>query len=127
MTDLVREVGRRRTFAIISHPDAGKTTLTEKLLLFSGAILLAGGRGTRLDGVDKPLLMIDGDSLLNRTIDAAAAMEGVRPITIVGPDRPGAFTPEDSPAPLQRVREDPPYGGPAAAVIAAADTALRRT
>ncbi|HWV58655.1 MAG TPA: peptide chain release factor 3 [Longimicrobiales bacterium] len=40
--DLVREVGRRRTFAIISHPDAGKTTLTEKLLLYGGAIHLAG-------------------------------------------------------------------------------------
>jgi len=37
-----REVARRRTFGIISHPDAGKTTLTEKLLLFSGAIQLAG-------------------------------------------------------------------------------------
>src|SRR3954469_9430362 len=36
------EVSRRRTFAIISHPDAGKTTLTEKLLLFGGAINLAG-------------------------------------------------------------------------------------
>jgi peptide chain release factor 3 len=36
------EVSRRRTFAIISHPDAGKTTLTEKLLLFSGAIQIAG-------------------------------------------------------------------------------------
>ena len=36
------EVRRRRTFAIISHPDAGKTTLTEKLLLFSGAIHIAG-------------------------------------------------------------------------------------
>lgn len=36
------EIGRRRTFAIISHPDAGKTTLTEKLLLFGGAIRLAG-------------------------------------------------------------------------------------
>src|SRR5574337_512503 len=36
------EVERRRTFAIISHPDAGKTTLTEKLLLFGGAINLAG-------------------------------------------------------------------------------------
>ena len=36
------EVARRRTFAIISHPDAGKTTLTEKLLLFGGAIHLAG-------------------------------------------------------------------------------------
>jgi len=39
---LEQEIGRRRTFAIISHPDAGKTTLTEKLLLFSGAIHLAG-------------------------------------------------------------------------------------
>src|SRR5690606_8331390 len=36
------EVARRRTFAIISHPDAGKTTLTEKLLLYGGAIHLAG-------------------------------------------------------------------------------------
>jgi peptide chain release factor 3 len=39
---LAAEVQRRRTFAIISHPDAGKTTLTEKLLLFGGAIQLAG-------------------------------------------------------------------------------------
>jgi peptide chain release factor 3 len=39
---LSREVRRRRTFAIISHPDAGKTTLTEKLLLYGGAIHLAG-------------------------------------------------------------------------------------
>ena len=42
MTELSPEVRRRRTFAIISHPDAGKTTLTEKLLLFSGAIQIAG-------------------------------------------------------------------------------------
>jgi peptide chain release factor 3 len=53
---LAREIERRRTFAIISHPDAGKTTLTEKLLLFGGAIQLAGqvkakkdGRSTRSD------------------------------------------------------------------------------
>jgi peptide chain release factor 3 len=39
---LVREVERRKTFAIISHPDAGKTTLTEKLLLYGGVIQLAG-------------------------------------------------------------------------------------
>jgi peptide chain release factor 3 len=42
MSDIATEVRRRRTFAIISHPDAGKTTLTEKLLLFSGAIQIAG-------------------------------------------------------------------------------------
>ena len=41
-SELEREVARRRTFAIISHPDAGKTTLTEKLLLYAGAIELAG-------------------------------------------------------------------------------------
>ena len=42
MESLTKEVSRRKTFAIISHPDAGKTTLTEKLLLFGGAIRLAG-------------------------------------------------------------------------------------
>ena len=42
MANLKQEVDRRRTFAIISHPDAGKTTLTEKLLLFGGAIHVAG-------------------------------------------------------------------------------------
>ena len=44
------EINRRRTFAIISHPDAGKTTITEKLLLFGGAIQMAGAvRGRRND------------------------------------------------------------------------------
>jgi peptide chain release factor 3 len=50
MSTLSDEILRRRTFAIISHPDAGKTTLTEKLLLFGGAIQLAGevkARGER--------------------------------------------------------------------------------
>lgn len=42
LDNLQQEVDKRRTFAIISHPDAGKTTLTEKLLLFGGAIRLAG-------------------------------------------------------------------------------------
>src|SRR6188508_982409 len=40
--NIKREVSKRRTFAIISHPDAGKTTLTEKLLLYGGAVRLAG-------------------------------------------------------------------------------------
>ena len=42
MADIRNEIEKRRTFAIISHPDAGKTTLTEKLLLYGGAIALAG-------------------------------------------------------------------------------------
>ena len=55
MSQLTDEISRRRTFAIISHPDAGKTTLTEKLLLFGGAIHIAGAvksnrRHERLDG-----------------------------------------------------------------------------
>jgi peptide chain release factor 3 len=41
-SDFTKQVAKRRTFAIISHPDAGKTTLTEKLLLFGGAIQMAG-------------------------------------------------------------------------------------
>jgi peptide chain release factor 3 len=51
MTELEQEIARRTTFAIISHPDAGKTTITEKLLLFGGAIHIAGavksGKNTR--------------------------------------------------------------------------------
>ena len=42
MADYINEIKRRRTFAIISHPDAGKTTLTEKFLIYKGAIRLAG-------------------------------------------------------------------------------------
>ena len=42
MSDSHSEIPRRRTFAIISHPDAGKTTVTEKLLLLGGAINIAG-------------------------------------------------------------------------------------
>ncbi|HVV86428.1 MAG TPA: peptide chain release factor 3 [Kofleriaceae bacterium] len=49
MSTLPPEVARRRTFAIIAHPDAGKTTLTEKLLLFGGAIQLAGAVKARGD------------------------------------------------------------------------------
>ncbi|EUJ43198.1 peptide chain release factor 3 [Listeria fleischmannii FSL S10-1203] len=48
--DLQKEVATRKTFAIISHPDAGKTTITEQLLLFGGAIRSAGtvkGKKTR--------------------------------------------------------------------------------
>ena len=50
MSRIQDAIARRRTFAIISHPDAGKTTLTEKLLLYGGAIQLAGAvkaRGER--------------------------------------------------------------------------------
>ncbi len=50
MSPIQEEAKRRRTFAIISHPDAGKTTLTEKLLLYGGAIQLAGSVKARRSG-----------------------------------------------------------------------------
>ncbi len=50
MSTLLDEIARRRTFAIISHPDAGKTTMTEKLLLLGGAIQLAGTVKARKSG-----------------------------------------------------------------------------
>ena len=67
MADLRKEIERRRTFAIISHPDAGKTTLTEKLLLYGGAIQLAGsvkGKATARhavsDGIKAGIDMLPG-------------------------------------------------------------------
>src|SRR5215471_18465376 len=47
MQSIENEISRRRTFAIISHPDAGKTTLTEKFLLYGGAVQLAGSVSAR--------------------------------------------------------------------------------
>ena len=66
MADLRKEIEKRRTFAIISHPDAGKTTLTEKFLLYGGAINLAGsvkGKATARHAVSDwmevfPLLLL---------------------------------------------------------------------
>jgi len=75
------------------------------------AILLAGGRATRMDGAPKPLLMTDGRTLLARVAEAAMAI-GCDPIIVVGPD--DAALPDAT-----LVREDPPYGGPAAAIVAA--------
>ena len=55
MADLKSEINKRRTFAIISHPDAGKTTLTEKFLLYGGAINLAGSvKGKRQPSTPYP-------------------------------------------------------------------------
>lgn len=76
-----------------------------------GAILLAGGRGSRMGGVRKPLLDVGGVTLLDAAI-AAARTAGADPIVLVGP-------PDDAHADLVWVREDPPYGGPVAAVLTA--------
>ena len=52
MDNLRQEIEKRRTFAIISHPDAGKTTLTEKFLLYGGAINQAGSGKACCFGLD---------------------------------------------------------------------------
>lgn len=79
-----------------------------------GAILLAGGRGTRVGGAAKPLFEVGGRTLLARAVDAAHAA-GCEPITVAGP----AFDPR---MPVRWAREDPPFTGPAAAVVAALAT-----
>lgn len=75
------------------------------------AILLAGGRASRVDGEAKPLFDVGGRTLLAAAVTAATDA-GARPITVVAPVL-------DDTLPVAWVREDPPFGGPAAAVAAA--------
>lgn len=72
------------------------------------AVILAGGAARRLGGRDKPGLLVGGATLLDH---AVAACAGARRIVVVGPERPTA-------APVTWVREDPPGGGPVAALAA---------
>jgi molybdopterin-guanine dinucleotide biosynthesis protein A len=83
-----------------------------------GAILLAGGRATRVDGADKPLFDVGGRTLLARAIDAAHTLLA-RPITVVGPPPDMAALGIPLSDGVAWVREDPPFGGPASAVVAA--------
>jgi molybdopterin-guanine dinucleotide biosynthesis protein A len=79
-----------------------------------GAILLAGGRATRMQGATKPLLDIGGRTLLARAV-AAAVDSGAAPVTVAGPVLDAAL-------PVAWVREDPPFAGPAAAIVAALES-----
>jgi molybdopterin-guanine dinucleotide biosynthesis protein A len=81
------------------------------------AVVLAGGRSSRLGGVPKQALVYDGATLLKRTLDAAA---GAQTVVVVGPD-PGPL-----PAGVITCREEPPFAGPASA-IGAGLAALRET
>lgn len=72
------------------------------------ALVLAGGSARRLGGVDKPGLLVGGSSLLDRVL---SAVTGAGRVVVVGPRRPTA-------TPVRWVREDPPGGGPAAALAA---------
>jgi molybdopterin-guanine dinucleotide biosynthesis protein A len=72
------------------------------------AVVLAGGAGRRMGGVDKPALRVDGRSLLDRVIGAVA---GAARVVVVGPERPTC-------RPVTWTRERPPGGGPVAALAA---------
>ena len=72
------------------------------------AIVLAGGRASRVGGVDKTAFTIGERTLLDRALDAT---NGCLAVTVVGAERPTA-------RPMTWVREDPPFGGPAAAIVA---------
>jgi molybdopterin-guanine dinucleotide biosynthesis protein A len=72
------------------------------------ALILAGGRGSRLGGADKPALEVGGRSLLDRVLDACTGCDGV---VVVGPERPTSRE-------VLTVREEPPGGGPVAALAA---------
>jgi molybdopterin-guanine dinucleotide biosynthesis protein A len=78
------------------------------------AIVLAGGRASRLDGVSKADLVIEGRTLLSLTLDATA---GARQVVVVG-------TPSVVPAGVLLTREDPAFSGPAAAIAAGLDALL---
>lgn len=77
------------------------------------AVILAGGRSSRLGGVPKSQLMYDGETLLARALGAAA---GAAKTVVVGPD-PGGL-----PAGVLACREDPPFSGPASAIAAGLGT-----
>ena len=107
-----------------------------------GAVLLAGGRASRMGGVDKPGLLVDGVSMRDRAI-AAVGPVGADPIVVVGPEPDAVESPADADASqdaehepaaaatasdttsasstaraaVRWVREDPPFSGPAAAIV----------
>lgn len=83
------------------------------------AVVLAGGRASRLGGIDKPALVVDGTSLLDHAI-AASHRAGARTVVVVGPHETAhraagtdALTPD-----VRFTREKPPFGGPLAALAA---------
>lgn len=73
------------------------------------AVVLAGGRGTRLGGADKPGLVVGGQTLLSAVVSAVTSA-GADRIVVVGPERPGAR------GPVRYAQEDPPGCGPVAAL-----------
>ena len=92
MPTLEEEISRRRTFAIISHPDAGKTTLTEKFLLYGGAIAQAGEvKGKRAKAATSDWMEIEkqrGISVSSSSMRASASTFWIPPAIRTSPRTP---------------------------------------
>jgi molybdopterin-guanine dinucleotide biosynthesis protein A len=88
---------------------------TDQVTAAFDAVILAGGRASRLGGIDKAALRVHGRSLLDI---AVFAVRGARSVVVVGPDRNRAVFVEPTRSRVRFVREDPPFGGPAAALAA---------
>ena len=82
------------------------------------AVVLAGGRARRLGGVDKPALPVRGQPLVTAALQAVT---GAGRVVLVGPDRPDLAVPAALAGRLRATREEPPGGGPVAAVAAGLD------
>ena len=78
-----------------------------------GAVILAGGRGARVSGAVKPLFEVGGATLLRKAVASVAAV-GAHPIVVAAPVL-------DESLDVEWVREDPPFGGPVAGIVAAFD------
>ncbi|BDZ37448.1 molybdenum cofactor guanylyltransferase [Microbacterium suwonense] len=82
-----------------------------------GAVLLAGGRASRMGGIDKPGLLIDGMSMRDRAIAAVRSVDAA-PVVVVGPESEARADAGAGGASVTWARENPPFSGPAAAVVA---------
>ncbi|PVE19110.1 molybdenum cofactor guanylyltransferase [Arthrobacter sp. Bz4] len=99
-------------------PPVGERRLSAQVPVAFNAVVLSGGRSSRLGGTPKAHLELNGQSLLDLTCQAAAA---ARRIVVVGPDDVDGATFRAQPVSREFVRESPPFGGPAAALAAAVD------
>ena len=106
------------TVAEATEPPLGANLDADPQRTGFDAVILAGGRATRLGGIDKPALNFAGRSLLAA---AVAAVKGARSVVVVGPGRDAARLDDSADGRLRFAREDPPFGGPAAALSAGLD------
>lgn len=98
-----------------AEPSGDSGGMSDQHPAIVSAVVLVGGRASRMGGGDKPLLEVGGATLLARAVHALRDA-GCRPVVAVGPEL-------DASAPVHWVREQPPFGGPVAALAAALDGA----